>query len=52
MGKIAWVTDSTGFLDEELSNHEDVYVIPMTVFLMKKNTSMESRLHRHSFLNG
>ncbi|WP_010283944.1 DegV family protein [Bacillus timonensis] len=32
MGKIAWVTDSTGFLDEELSKHEDVYVIPMTVF--------------------
>ncbi len=32
MGKIAWVTDSTGFLDEELSNHEDIYVIPMTVF--------------------
>ncbi|MEH7236489.1 DegV family protein [Bacillus sp. JJ1562] len=32
MGKIAWVTDSTGFLDEELSNHEDIYVIPMTIF--------------------
>lgn len=32
MGKIAWVTDSTGFLDEELLDHEDIYVIPMTVF--------------------
>ncbi|MCC3358421.1 DegV family protein [Bacillus sp. REN16] len=32
MGKIAWVTDSTGFLDEELSHHEDIYVIPMTIF--------------------
>lgn len=32
MGKIAWVTDSTGFLDKELSNHEDIYVIPMTIF--------------------
>ncbi|WP_453995603.1 DegV family protein [Bacillus nitroreducens] len=33
MGKIAWVTDSTGFLDEELSNRKDIYVIPMTVFI-------------------
>ncbi|MDR4888620.1 DegV family protein [Fredinandcohnia sp. QZ13] len=32
MGKIAWVTDSTAFLDEELSNHKDIYVIPMTIF--------------------
>ncbi|MEH7388009.1 DegV family protein [Bacillus sp. JJ1521] len=32
MGKIAWVTDSTGFLDKELLNHEDIYVIPMTIF--------------------
>lgn len=31
--KIAWVTDSTAFLDEELKNHPDVYSIPMTILL-------------------
>lgn len=33
MTKIAWVTDSTAFLDEELLNHPDVYVIPLTIVL-------------------
>ncbi|MFS0863290.1 DegV family protein [Fredinandcohnia sp. 179-A 10B2 NHS] len=32
MGRIAWVTDSTAFLDEELKNNKDIYVIPMTIF--------------------
>lgn len=31
--KIAWVTDSTAFLDEELKNHPDVYTIPLTILL-------------------
>lgn len=33
MGRIAWVTDSTAFLDEDLKNHPDVYQVPMTVIL-------------------
>lgn len=33
MKKIAWVTDSTAFLDDELLNHPDVYVVPMFVLL-------------------
>jgi DegV family protein with EDD domain len=31
--KIAWVTDSTAFIDEELQNNPDVYSIPMTIIL-------------------
>ncbi|WP_163100925.1 DegV family protein [Peribacillus alkalitolerans] len=34
--KIAWVTDSTTFLDEELKGNPDVYVIPMMVFVEGK----------------
>lgn len=34
--KIAWVTDSTAYLDEELINHPDVYTIPMTILLDEK----------------
>ncbi|RSD26577.1 DegV family protein [Mesobacillus subterraneus] len=33
MKKIAWVTDSTAYLDEELKNHPDVYQVPMTIVL-------------------
>ncbi|MFJ7928312.1 DegV family protein [Peribacillus sp. NPDC096448] len=33
MERIAWVTDSTGTLDEELSLNEHVYVIPMVVIM-------------------
>ncbi|PLR98914.1 DegV family protein [Bacillus sp. T33-2] len=33
MKKIAWVTDSTAFLDEELKNNPDVYQLPMTIVL-------------------
>ncbi|MCA1030400.1 DegV family protein [Bacillus timonensis] len=29
--KIAWVTDSTAHLNEELKNHPDVFTIPMTI---------------------
>lgn len=36
MTKIAWVTDSTAFLDEELINHPDVYSIPITILLDDK----------------
>ncbi len=31
--KIAWVTDSTAYLDEELKNHPDLYTIPLTILL-------------------
>jgi DegV family protein with EDD domain len=34
--KIAWVTDSTAYLDEELNNHPDVYQVPMTIVLDEK----------------
>lgn len=33
MTKIAWVTDSTSVLDEELRNHPDIYLIPLSVIL-------------------
>ncbi|WP_144479943.1 DegV family protein [Cytobacillus oceanisediminis] len=33
MKKIAWVTDSTAYLDEELKNNPDVYQVPMTIVL-------------------
>ncbi|MFC0272156.1 DegV family protein [Metabacillus herbersteinensis] len=29
--KIAWITDSTVYLTKELSNHPDVYVVPMVI---------------------
>ncbi|MBT2688174.1 DegV family protein [Bacillus sp. ISL-47] len=29
--KIAWITDSTAFLTQELLNHPDVYVVPLTI---------------------
>ncbi|MEQ2528470.1 DegV family protein [Bacillaceae bacterium CLA-AA-H227] len=33
MKKIAWVTDSTASLDEELVNHPDLYTVPMSIIL-------------------
>lgn len=33
MKKIAWVTDSTAFMDEELRNHPDVYTIPLSILI-------------------
>ncbi|MEH7391579.1 DegV family protein [Bacillus sp. JJ1503] len=33
MTKIAWVTDSTAYLEEQLLNHPDVYTIPVTILL-------------------
>ncbi|GLB57891.1 DegV family protein [Cytobacillus sp. NCCP-133] len=33
MAKIAWVTDSTAYLNEELKNHPDLYQIPMTIIM-------------------
>ena len=36
MGRIAWVTDSTAFFDDELQQHPDVYQVPMTVILDEK----------------
>lgn len=33
MAKIAWVTDSTAFLDDELIKHPDLYTVPLTVLL-------------------
>ncbi|QFT89309.1 DegV domain-containing protein [Bacillus sp. THAF10] len=32
MERIAWVTDSTAYLDNMLENHPDVYSIPMVVY--------------------
>ncbi|MFD2445769.1 DegV family protein [Bacillus sp. CGMCC 1.16607] len=34
--KIAWVTDSTTYLDDELKNHPDMYSIPLTIILDDK----------------
>ncbi|WP_066047765.1 DegV family protein [Robertmurraya korlensis] len=36
MKKIAWVTDSTACLDKDLSNHPDVFTVPMTIVLNEK----------------
>lgn len=36
MKKIAWVTDSTACLDDELRNHPDVFTIPMSILLDDK----------------
>ncbi|WNS73935.1 DegV family protein [Bacillus sp. DTU_2020_1000418_1_SI_GHA_SEK_038] len=33
MAKIAWVTDSTAYLEKQLLNHPDVYAIPVTILL-------------------
>jgi len=33
MRKIAWVTDSTAFLDSDLLYHPDVYSIPISIFI-------------------
>lgn len=33
MPKIAWITDSTAYLDEELRKNPDVYQVPMTIVL-------------------
>lgn len=33
MHRIAWVTDSTAFLDDELKNNPDLYIVPLTVLL-------------------
>jgi DegV family protein with EDD domain len=33
MAKIAWVSDSTAILDEELKNNLDIYIIPLTILL-------------------
>ncbi|WP_246941891.1 DegV family protein [Bacillus pinisoli] len=34
--KIAWVTDSTVHLDEELKGHPDVYIVPLLILFDKK----------------
>lgn len=34
--KVAWVTDSTAFMDEELKNNPDLFTIPMTIVLDEK----------------
>jgi DegV family protein with EDD domain len=33
MTRIAWVTDNTACLDEEILNHPDVYIIPITIMM-------------------
>jgi len=37
MEKVAWVTDSTGFLDEELQQNEDIYVVPIQLHMEGKD---------------
>ncbi len=29
--KIAWITDSTAFLPEDIKEHPDLYVIPLSI---------------------
>ncbi|GAA0348263.1 DegV family protein [Bacillus carboniphilus] len=36
MKKIAWVTDSTMYLDHQLKEDPDLYVLPMTIFMDEK----------------
>lgn len=31
--RTAWVTDSTAYLDDQLRNHPDLYVVPLTILL-------------------
>ncbi|CAM3895773.1 DegV family protein [Mesobacillus zeae] len=33
MKKIAWVTDSTAYLDESMKSHPDVYQVPMSIIM-------------------
>ena len=33
MKKVAWVTDSSAVLDEELKNHPHVYVLPVHLII-------------------
>lgn len=33
MLRTAWVTDSTAYLDDELKNHPDLFVVPLTIIL-------------------
>lgn len=33
MKKVAWVTDSTAFLDDDLKDHPDVYSVPLSILL-------------------
>lgn len=52
MKKIAWVTDSTASLDEELVRHPDLYTVPMSIhlddeqFLDKIDLTPEELFHR------
>ncbi|MGX2960150.1 DegV family protein [Peribacillus sp. JNUCC 23] len=34
--RIAWVMDSTGYLDDELQKNDDIYIVPMVVILKGK----------------
>ncbi|WP_409301255.1 DegV family protein [Peribacillus sp. SCS-155] len=34
--RIAWITDSTCFLDDDLKNNKDVYVIPIVIIINEK----------------
>ena len=29
--KIAWITDSTVYIPEELKNHPDIYIVPLSI---------------------
>lgn len=50
--KIAWITDSTAFITEELKKHPDVYIVPLgiifgdTAFEDGVNLSTEELYHR------
>ena len=37
--KVAWVTDSTGFLDEELQQNEHIYIVPIQLHMEGKSYS-------------
>jgi DegV family protein with EDD domain len=50
--KIAWITDSTAFITEDLKNHPDVYVVPLGIIFGEiafedgVNLSTEELYHR------
>ena len=29
--KIAWITDSTAYIPDELQNHPDLYIVPLSI---------------------
>lgn len=49
MKKIAWVVDSTAYLDEDLKNHPDVYTVPLTIVMDNEEILDKSNLSTCDF---